>query len=176
MMKIAIAGASGRMGRMLVEAINAADDAQLVGALDVPGAVSLGRDAGEMLGVNTGVLITSDLDAALANAEFLIDFTRPEGTLKHLAACTARGVKMIIGTTGFDAAGKAQIAAAGERIALVFSPNMSVGVNATFKLLDVAARILATGYDIEIIEAHHRHKVDAPSGTDRKSTRLNSSH
>ena len=165
MMKIAIAGASGRMGRMLVEAITAADDAQLVGALDVPGAMSLGRDAGETLGVNTGVTITSDLDAALAGAEFLIDFTRPEGTLKHLAACTARGVKMIIGTTGFDAAGKAQIAAAAERIALVFSPNMSVGVNATFKLLDVAARILATGYDIEIIEAHHRHKVDAPSGT-----------
>lgn len=165
MMKIAIAGASGRMGRMLVEAITAADDAQLVGALDVPGAMSLGRDAGETLGVNTGVTITSDLDAALAEAEFLIDFTRPEGTLKHLAACTARGVKIIIGTTGFDAAGKAQIAAAAERIALVFSPNMSVGVNATFKLLDVAARILATGYDIEIIEAHHRHKVDAPSGT-----------
>jgi len=165
MMKIAIAGASGRMGRMLVEAITQADDAQLVGALDVPGAVSLGRDAGELLGVNTGVLITSDLDTALAEAEYLIDFTRPEGTLKHLAACTARGVKMIIGTTGFDAAGKAQIAAAAERVALVFSPNMSVGVNATFKLLDVAARILATGYDIEIIEAHHRHKVDAPSGT-----------
>ncbi len=165
MMKIAIAGASGRMGRMLVEAIAQADDAQLVGALDMPGAMSLGRDAGETLGIATGVLITSDIDTALRDAQYLIDFTRPEGTLKHLAACTERGVKMIIGTTGIDAAGKAAIGAAAERIALVFSPNMSVGVNATFKLLEVAARILASGYDIEIIEAHHRHKIDAPSGT-----------
>ncbi len=165
MMKIAIAGASGRMGRMLIEAISNADDAQLVGALDVPGAPALGRDAGEALGLATGVRITSEIGTALAEAEYLIDFTRPAGTLAHLQVCAGRGVKMIIGTTGIDAAGKAQIAAAAARIALVLSPNMSVGVNATFKLLDVAARILATGYDIEIIEAHHRHKVDAPSGT-----------
>ena len=165
MLKIAITGASGRMGRMLVEAITAADDAELAGALDSAAAPHLGRDAGEALGLATGVAVTSDLAAGLARAQVLIDFTRPEGTLAHLEACMARGIKMVIGTTGFDAAGKAAIAAAAERIPIVFSPNMSVGVNATFKLLDVAAKILANGYDIEIIEAHHRHKVDAPSGT-----------
>jgi len=95
----------------------------------------------------------------------LIDFTRPEGTAAHLAACRRHGVKMVIGTTGFDEAGKNAIRAAAESIGIVFAPNMSVGVNATFKLLEVAASILAAGYDVEIIEAHHRHKVDAPSGT-----------
>lgn len=164
-LKIAIAGASGRMGRMLIEAVHQADDAQLVGALDQPGSPTLGRDAGEALGLTTGVRISDQLDVALADAQFLIDFTRPEGTLKHLDACVKASVKMIIGTTGFDADGKDRIAKASAQTAIVFSPNMSVGVNATFKLLDIAARILATGYDIEIIEAHHRHKVDAPSGT-----------
>ena len=99
------------------------------------------------------------------NATHLIDFTRPEGSLRHLEACVARGVRMVIGTTGFDEQGKARIKAAAESVGIVFAPNMSVGVNATLKLLEVAARILSTGYDIEIIEAHHRHKVDAPSGT-----------
>jgi len=161
---IAIAGASGRMGRMLVEALLAAPDLALGAALDRADSPELGRDAGEFLGRRTGVPIKSDL-AALAGCDVLIDFTRPEGTLAHLAACAARGVKLVIGTTGFDAAGKAAIRAAAERTAIVFAPNMSVGVNATFKLLQVAARILAEGYDIEVIEAHHRHKVDAPSGT-----------
>ncbi|VVE40343.1 4-hydroxy-tetrahydrodipicolinate reductase [Pandoraea anhela] len=165
MMKIAIAGASGRMGRMLIETVLAADDAELVGALDREGSPALGIDAGAFLGRDTGVKITSDLDAALANAEYLIDFTRPEGTLAHLAAAEKHGVKMIVGTTGFSEDDKARLAKGAERVAVVFAPNMSVGVNATFKLLEIAAKILNTGYDIEIIEAHHRHKVDAPSGT-----------
>ncbi|MGV3654396.1 MAG: 4-hydroxy-tetrahydrodipicolinate reductase, partial [Noviherbaspirillum sp.] len=112
-----------------------------------------------------GVAIESDLERGLAGAGYLIDFTRPEGTLKHAAYCAAHGIKMIIGTTGFDEAGKAAIAAAAEKTAIVFAPNMSVGVNVTMKLLEMAARSFAQGYDIEIIEAHHRHKVDAPSGT-----------
>ncbi|MDN4575387.1 4-hydroxy-tetrahydrodipicolinate reductase [Pandoraea cepalis] len=164
-MKIAIAGASGRMGRMLIETVLATDDAELVGALDREDSPALGHDAGAFLGRETGVNITADLDVALANAQYLIDFTRPEGTLAHLAAAEKHGVKMIVGTTGFSEADKVRLAAGAERVAVVFAPNMSVGVNATFKLLEVAAKILNTGYDIEIIEAHHRHKVDAPSGT-----------
>lgn len=164
-MKIAVAGASGRMGRMLIEAIHNADDATLTGALDIEQAPSIGTDASTFLGVAASVLIESDLAKGLANAEYLIDFTRPEGTLRHLEYCAAHGVKMIIGTTGFDDAGKAAIAAAAEKTAIMFAPNMSVGVNVTMKLLEMAAKSFAEGYDIEIIEAHHRHKVDAPSGT-----------
>ncbi len=164
-LKIAVAGASGRMGRMLIEAIRNASDAELAGALDVAGAPGLGADASGFLGQNSGVLITDRLEQGLANADYLIDFTRPEGTLKHLEYCAAHGIKMIIGTTGFDDAGKAAIAAAAEKTAIVFAPNMSVGVNVTMKLLELAAKSFAEGYDIEIIEAHHRHKVDAPSGT-----------
>jgi 4-hydroxy-tetrahydrodipicolinate reductase len=162
---IAIAGAGGRMGRMLIEAVLAAPDARLAGALDVPGAPGLGADAAAFLGKPAGVAIESDLAKGLADAQFLIDFTRPEGTLKHLEYCAAHGIKMIVGTTGFDEAGKAAIAEAAKRTAIVFAPNMSVGVNVTLKLLEFAAKNLNIGYDIEIIEAHHRHKVDAPSGT-----------
>lgn len=165
MMRIAIVGASGRMGRMLIEAVLDAGDAELSGAVDVAASPALGRDAGDALGRRTGVAITDDVAGALRNSRFLIDFTRPEGTLAHLRACTAAGVGMVIGTTGFDADGKRAIEQAAETIPIVFAPNMSVGVNVTFKLLEVAAKILNTGYDIEIIEAHHRHKVDAPSGT-----------
>jgi len=162
--KIAIAGASGRMGRMLIEALLAAPDLALGAALDRADSADLGRDAGEFLGRGTGISITSDL-AALRGCNVLIDFTRPEGTLEHLRACIAHGVKLVIGTTGFEEAGKQAIVDAAGKTAIVFAPNMSVGVNATLKLLEVAARILDRGYDIEIIEAHHRHKVDAPSGT-----------
>jgi 4-hydroxy-tetrahydrodipicolinate reductase len=164
-LNIAIAGASGRMGRMLIEAIQGADDTRLAGALDRAGSDSLGTDAASFLGQPAGVLIESDLAKGLAGADFLIDFTRPEGTLQHLAYCAEHGIKMIIGTTGFDDAGKAAIAEAAKKTAIVFAPNMSVGVNVTLKLLELAAKSLATGYDIEVIEAHHRHKVDAPSGT-----------
>ena len=164
-MKIAVAGASGRMGRMLIEAIVHDPETTLTGALDVATSPSAGTDAAAFLGQPGGVLIESDLNKGLAQSEFLIDFTRPEGTLHHLAYCAEHGIKMIIGTTGFDDAGKAAIEAAAKKTAIVFAPNMSVGVNVTMKLLELAAKSFSHGYDIEIIEAHHRHKVDAPSGT-----------
>ena len=164
-LRIAVAGASGRMGRMLIEAIGHAPDLTLCGALDVPASPALGHDASAFLGITSGTTITADLAAGIKGAHVLIDFTRPEGTLAHLAACRALGVNAVIGTTGFSAAQTAEIAAHAEHIAIVMAPNMSVGVNVVFKLLDVAARALAEGYDIEIVEAHHRHKVDAPSGT-----------
>jgi 4-hydroxy-tetrahydrodipicolinate reductase len=164
-LNIAIAGAGGRMGRILIEAVLAAPDARLSGALDMAGAPAVGLDAAAFLGQPAGVAIASDLATGLAGAAYLIDFTRPEGTLEHLAYCAEHGIKMIIGTTGFDDAGKAAIAAAAQKTAIVFAPNFSVGVNVTMKLLQQAARALAVGYDIEIVEAHHRHKVDAPSGT-----------
>ena len=165
MLKIAVAGASGRMGRMLVEAIAAAPDAVLCGALDRAGSPAIGEDAGAFAGQPAGVAIAADLAQGLAGADCLIDFTRPEGTLEHLAYCAEHGIKLVIGTTGFDDAGKEAIRAAAEKTAIVFAPNMSVGVNVTLKLLQQAAKSLSEGYDIEIIEAHHRHKVDAPSGT-----------
>ncbi|MEN9866359.1 MAG: hypothetical protein RL748_1949, partial [Pseudomonadota bacterium] len=160
-----VAGASGRMGRMLIEAICANPQLQLCGALGSASSPVLGQDAAAFLGKTSGVLIQADLEKGLMDADYLIDFTRPEGTLLHLEYCARHGKKMIIGTTGFDAGGKAAISAAAEKIALVFAPNMSVGVNVTMKLLEMAAKSFAEGYDIEIIEAHHRHKVDAPSGT-----------
>lgn len=163
-MRIAIAGASGRMGRMLVEAVTNTPDMQLTVALDRAGSAALGQDACAFLGRDSGVLVTDNVDA-LANADCLIDFTRPEGTLGHIGACVRHGVKMVIGTTGFDESGRAAIEAAAQEVAIVFAPNMSVGVNATLKLLDMAARILNSGYDVEVFEAHHRNKVDAPSGT-----------
>ncbi|MEW5786264.1 MAG: 4-hydroxy-tetrahydrodipicolinate reductase [Pseudomonadota bacterium] len=165
MIKVVIAGASGRMGRILLEAVANAPDLRLHGALEREGSPLLGRDAGELTGCATGVAITANVAAALDGADVLIDFTRPEATLSHLAVCRDKGVAAVIGTTGFDAAGKAAIAAAAGQIPLVFAPNMSVGVNLALRLLDTAARVLAEGYDIEIVEAHHRHKVDAPSGT-----------
>ncbi|MBH1962739.1 MAG: 4-hydroxy-tetrahydrodipicolinate reductase [Comamonadaceae bacterium] len=163
--RIAVAGASGRMGQMLVDAIQVANDCQLTGALDRADSPVLGQDAGAFLGHATGVRITSDFAAGLKGAQVLIDFTRPEATMAHLAACREQGVALVIGTTGFSDAQKAEIADAAKHIAVVMAPNMSVGVNVTFKLLEMAAKALSTGYDIEVIEAHHRHKVDAPSGT-----------
>lgn len=163
--RYAIAGSAGRMGRMLIEAVLKDPGASLGAALEHGSSPFVGRDAGESLGTPCGVTIGADVDAALANADCLIDFTRPEGTLAHLEACRRHKVAAVIGTTGFDAAGKAAIAEAAREIPVVFAPNMAVGVNAVFRLLDVAARILNEGYDVEVIEAHHRHKVDAPSGT-----------
>jgi 4-hydroxy-tetrahydrodipicolinate reductase len=163
--RVGIAGASGRMGRMLVEAVQAADDCTLAGALDIPTSPALGQDATSYLGQNSGVKIESDLGKGLANARFLIDFTRPEGTMAHLRHCRDHGIKLIIGTTGFTDEQKAEIQDAARDIAIMMSPNMAVGVNVVFSLLRQAAKALATGYDIEIIETHHRHKVDAPSGT-----------
>jgi 4-hydroxy-tetrahydrodipicolinate reductase len=153
------------MGQMLIDAIRGADDCRLSGALDIASSSAIGKDAGSLSGQPTGVLITADLRAGLADSQVLIDFTRPEGTLEHLKVCRELGVALVIGTTGFTEAQKAVIAEASEDIAIMMAPNMSVGVNVTLKLLEMAAKALSTGYDIEIIEAHHRHKVDAPSGT-----------
>ncbi len=164
-LRVAIAGASGRMGQMLAQAVTEAADCQLVGALDVASSVFIGNDATGFLGQASGVVIQSDLRVGLQNAHVLIDFTRPEGTMAHVKVCRELGVKMVIGTTGFSDAQKADIQAASRDIAIVLAPNMSVGVNVTLKLLEMAAVALAKDYDIEIIEAHHRHKVDAPSGT-----------
>lgn len=163
--RIAIAGATGRMGRMLIEAVTQAADTRLSGALDIPGNPQLGADAAAFLGQPAGVLITSDMKVGLQHAQVLIDFTRPEGSMQHLAVCRQLGVQMVIGTTGFSDAQKAEINAASRDIGIVMAPNMSVGVNVTLKLLQMAAKALSDGYDIEIIEAHHKHKVDAPSGT-----------
>ena len=164
-LRIAIAGATGRMGQMLIEAVRADDTLRLSGALDRADSPVIGQDAAAFAGQHTGVAITADLRQGLQGAQVLIDFTRPEGTLAHLAVCRELGVHAVIGTTGFSDAQKAEIAVIAQDIAIVMAPNMSVGVNVTLKLLEMAAKALSNGYDIEIIEAHHRHKVDAPSGT-----------
>jgi 4-hydroxy-tetrahydrodipicolinate reductase len=150
---------------MLIEAVQAAEDCVLAGALDQTGSPSIGLDAGAFVGRSTGVSISDNLRQGLQSSKVLIDFTRPEGTLAHLQVCRELGVAAVIGTTGFTDSQKVEIAGIAQHIAIVMAPNMSVGVNVTLKLLELAAKALATGYDVEIIEAHHRHKVDAPSGT-----------
>jgi len=162
---VTVAGASGRMGRMLIEAVVRADDCRLSGALDVPGSPALGHDAAGFLGTDSGIRVTSELRQGIAGSQALIDFTRPEGTMAHLAVCRELGVSAVVGTTGLSAHQKDEIARIAQHIPIVMAPNMSAGVNVVLKLLDMAARALNEGYDIEIIEAHHRHKVDAPSGT-----------
>ena len=163
--RVAVAGAGGRMGRALVEAVVAHPGLVLAAALDVPGSPALGHDAGEACGRATGVPVAADVDAALARADVLIDFTRPEGTLAHLAACARHRVAAVVGTTGLDAAQKDALAGFGRAVPIVFAANMSVGVNVLLSLVESAARALGPAFDIEIVEMHHRHKVDAPSGT-----------
>jgi 4-hydroxy-tetrahydrodipicolinate reductase len=163
--QVAIAGVSGRMGRALIEAVAADTGCALCAAIDRPASPLLGQDAAAAWGAASDVRVTDQPTLALHNAHVLVDFTRPTATFSYLDACTAAGVPLVIGTTGFDEAGKARIAAAARQIPIVFAPNMSVGVNLLMKLAELAARVLEDGYDIEIIEAHHRHKVDAPSGT-----------
>ncbi|MEP7208951.1 MAG: 4-hydroxy-tetrahydrodipicolinate reductase [Casimicrobiaceae bacterium] len=165
MTRVAIAGAGGRMGQALVEAALGSDGIALAAALDLVDSPGFGRDAGERLGRTTGVVIAADIDAALAGSDVLIDFTRPEGTLRHLEACVRHGVGAVIGTTGFDEVQKRAIGAAAQHIPIVFAPNMSVGVNVLASLVEQAAVALGADYDVEIVEMHHRHKVDAPSGT-----------
>lgn len=166
MTRIAIVGAGGRMGKALIEACTQTEGVNLTVATEHPSSSLIGTDAGEVAGVGkTGVTIAATLDEAANDFDVLIDFTRPEACLLHLNWCVAHGKKIVIGTTGFDDAGKAAIAKAAEKISVVFAPNMSVGVNLCLKLLDMAARVLGDSVDIEIMEAHHRHKIDAPSGT-----------
>ncbi|MDO9366498.1 MAG: 4-hydroxy-tetrahydrodipicolinate reductase, partial [Methylotenera sp.] len=156
---------SGRMGHVLLECVFADAELVLHGALDREDNPQLGRDAGEQLGKLSGVKVVADVDEALKNADVLVDFTRPEASTQYLAACQKHHVKMIIGTTGFSAEQKLAIEAASKNIAIVFAPNMSVGVTLLINLVEQAAKVLNDGYDIEIVEMHHRHKVDAPSGT-----------
>lgn len=165
MVKVVIAGSSGRMGQALLEGIFADQELQLHGAIDRADSARIGRDAGEPFGRVTGVKISADVQAALIGADVLVDFTRPEASMEYLALCEQAGVKLVIGTTGFSPEQKTQIAKTAEKIAIVFAPNMSVGVTLLINLVQAAAKVLAEGYDVEIIEAHHRHKVDAPSGT-----------
>jgi 4-hydroxy-tetrahydrodipicolinate reductase len=163
--RIAIAGAAGRMGHALIEACLATQGLTLTAALEAAGNPAIGRDAGELAGQGAcGVQVADSLDRC-AVFDVLVDFTRPEPTLAHLAWCRTHARRMVIGTTGFDAAGKAAIESAARDIGIVFAPNMSVGVNLCLSLLETAAHVLGEEADIEIIEAHHRHKVDAPSGT-----------
>ena len=163
--RVAIAGSGGRMGQTLIDAVLAAPDLTLTGALEISGSALLGRDVGERSGRATGVAITADPAAGVRNADVLIDFTRPEGTLAHLAACAAAKVGAVIGTTGLSAGDKEAMREFARGIPIVFAPNMSVGVNVLIKLVEVAAQRLGDDYDVEIVEMHHRHKVDAPSGT-----------
>jgi len=163
--RICIAGASGRMGRMLIEAVRASDDCVVSGALDLPTSPAVGQDAAAYLGQTSGALITGDVAAGLSASQFLIDFTRPEGTLNHLRECARLGVKVVIGTTGFSDAQKAEIAEHAKHTAIVMAPNMRGGVNVTIRRLEEGANALATGHATGVMEAPHRHKVDAPSGT-----------
>lgn len=163
-MRIAIAGANGRMGRMLIQAVLDSPDLTLSVALAKPGVDVIGQDAGAFLGKTTGVIITDNLDA-LADADCMIDFTLPVALQVHLDACVQHNVKCVIGTTGLSDQQKKAIQVAAQKTAIVFAPNMSVGVNTALKLIEMAARLLGSDYDAEIFEAHHRHKVDAPSGT-----------
>jgi 4-hydroxy-tetrahydrodipicolinate reductase len=165
MLKVAVAGSAGRMGRAVIETILANEDVVLAAALEQPRNAALGTKATDGIDSACGVIINDDIEKGIAGSDVLIDFTRPLGTLEHLAVCRKRGIKMVIGTTGFDPAQKKAIADAACEIAIVFAPNMSIGTNLLFQLTARAARILGADYDVEIIEAHHRHKVDAPSGT-----------
>ncbi|MCB5186901.1 4-hydroxy-tetrahydrodipicolinate reductase [Methylobacillus caricis] len=165
MQKIVIAGCSGRMGHALLEGVFGDAGLMLHGALDRADSPQIGRDAGEQFGRVSGVKVTSDVVSAIQGADVLVDFTRPEPSLEYVAACRQAGVKLVIGTTGFTAEQKQQIENAAKDVAIVFAPNMSVGVTLLINLVQSAAKVLAEGYDVEIIEAHHRYKVDAPSGT-----------
>lgn len=166
MVRVAVAGAAGRMGRTVIEACVRTEGVRLAVASESPDSTVVGSDAGMLAGVgDLGIAVADDLAPSIAEFDVLIDFTRPEATLKHVSLCREAGKQIVIGTTGLSAEQKAEISEAAKDIAIVFAPNMSVGVNLCFKLLEMAARVLGGGVDIEVIEAHHRHKVDAPSGT-----------
>lgn len=164
--KIAVAGAAGRMGRRLIEACTQTPNTTLTATIEHPHSTLLGSDAGELAGINKlNIPVVDNLQTVIHNFDVLIDFTCPEATLTHLEICRQANKRMVIGTTGCSPAQRQQITQAAENIAIVFAPNMSIGVNLSFKLLEMAAKVLGDTFDIEIIEAHHRHKLDAPSGT-----------
>ena len=163
--RVAVAGAGGRMGRALLDAATSTEGIVLGSALDLPGTAWAGRDAGDLCANAEGLNIETDVKAALATADALIDFTRPEGTLAHVRACREAKKAIVIGTTGFAPAGLEEIRAASRDIAIVMAPNMSIGVNVMLRLVETAARALGPDYDAEVFEIHHKMKVDAPSGT-----------
>lgn len=163
--RVVVAGAGGRMGQALVSAVLADTHLALAGALDIPGSPELGRDPGERCGRASGVVVTSDIAAALAGADVLIDFTRPAGTMAHLAACARQRVAAVVGTTGLSETDHATLAQHAKAVPIMFAANMSVGINVLLSLVETAARSLGPDFDIEIVEMHHKHKVDAPSGT-----------
>ncbi|MEP6942539.1 MAG: 4-hydroxy-tetrahydrodipicolinate reductase [Betaproteobacteria bacterium] len=163
--RVAIAGSGGRMGQTLIEATLGSSDIKLASALDVASCALIGRDAGERFGRVTGVAVGADIAKAIGSADVLIDFTRPEGTLAHVAACASAGVAAVVGTTGLSDADQRALRAHAARIPIVFAPNMSVGIAVLAKLVEIAAMQLGDDYDVEVVEMHHRHKVDAPSGT-----------
>jgi 4-hydroxy-tetrahydrodipicolinate reductase len=166
MTRVAIVGVAGRMGSMLVRAVKEADNLQLGAATERAESEFIGQDAGTVAGVGIlHVAIVERLDRVLEDFDVVIDFTAPQATLNHLAICRQAGKPMVIGTTGFSETQKQQLQDAAAEIGIVFAPNMSVGVNLCFKLLEIAAKVMGDEADIEVIEAHHRHKVDAPSGT-----------
>ncbi|WP_303903891.1 4-hydroxy-tetrahydrodipicolinate reductase [Thiohalomonas denitrificans] len=166
MIRIGVTGAGGRMGKTLVEAVQQTDGVELSAAIERAGSSLVGTDAGELAGVGKlGVTVVDDLASVVGEIDVVIDFTLPEPTERHLAICRQAGIRIVIGTTGLDDSNKRAVADAGRDIGVVFAPNMSVGVNLSLKLLEMAARVLGDDVDIEVIEAHHRHKVDAPSGT-----------
>ncbi len=166
MIRIGVTGAGGRMGKTLIEAIQQTDGVELGAAIERAGSSLVGTDAGELAGVGKlGVTVVDDLARVAGDVDVVIDFTLPEPTEKHLAICRQAGTRLVIGTTGLDDGQKQAVMDAGSDIGVVFAPNMSVGVNLSLKLLEMAARVLGDDVDIEVIEAHHRHKVDAPSGT-----------
>jgi 4-hydroxy-tetrahydrodipicolinate reductase len=162
---VAIAGAGGRMGRALLDEVLRAPDLKLAAALEQKGHTAVGKDAGLLAGAPCGVAVVDDVARALPGCDVLIDFTRAEAAAANLTACRRQGVRLVLGTTGFSDAQKREISEAARDIAIVMSPNFSVGVNVAFRLLETAAAALGGDYDVEILEAHHRHKVDAPSGT-----------
>lgn len=166
MTKIAVVGASGRMGLCLIKAAELSPQAELTAAVSRPESIAIGRDAGELAGIaENGVKVVGDLGSVTDRFDVLIDFTRPDSSLEYIDMCRQAGKKVVIGTTGYSDAQKAAIRQAADDIAIVLAPNMSVGVNLSLKLLEMTARVMGSYTDIEVIEAHHRHKVDAPSGT-----------
>ena len=164
--RIAITGAAGRMGKTLIEAVANAEGCELGAAIERPDSSLIGADAGELAGIGkNGVAVVGDINASLNDFDVLIDFTIPAATLANIEACQSAGKKIVIGTTGFTPEEQAKIDAAAEVIGVCKASNFSTGVNLCFKLLDIAARVLGDDVDIEVYEAHHRHKIDAPSGT-----------
>jgi len=164
-LRVAIPGCAGRMGRALVQALAAADDMQLCGASEAGGSPTLGQDAGSVAGLTLGIPVTADLETLLADAQGVIDFTLPHVTADLCPRCAERGLPLVVGTTGLSAEQHAGLERAAERIPVVFAANMSVGVNVLLRLVEQAAALLGPGYDLEVVEAHHGRKVDAPSGT-----------